>query len=172
MNQKSLVYKFVFCSLCLFCKQKSWHPPQHCVVSLQLCLEAWHNPRVYKLGLLLSCSIKEMRRNESSFLHYLPLFWSIRQSRATVDHDLSLSQNTPISWYTYHYKYCYIWICIWRCVNRVTILKFLVYSVKKMHCPLLYIISLWYQACALYWKIFSVTKITFLRYYFLVISSR
>ena len=34
---------------------------------------------------------------------YLPLFWPFRQLRAAVEHNLSLSQTTPISWYTYCY---------------------------------------------------------------------
>ena len=38
----------------------------------------------------------ETSRNESSFLQYLPLFWSVRQS-AAVEPKLSLSQNTTIS---------------------------------------------------------------------------
>ena len=31
---------------------------------------------------------------KSSFLQYLPLFWPVRQSRAAVEPNLSLSQNT------------------------------------------------------------------------------
>ena len=65
-------------------------------------------------------------------------FWPVRQSRAAVEPNLSLSQNTPISWCTYRYT----WICIWRCVNRVTVFKFLVYWVNNMRRPLLYVISL------------------------------
>ena len=53
-----------------------------------------------------------------------------------------LSQNIPISWYTYCYTYRYTWICIWRCVNQV--FKFLVYSVNNKCRPLLYVISLWF----------------------------
>ena len=44
-------------------------------------------------------------RNERSCLRYLPLFWPVRQSRAAVEHTLSLSQNKPISWCTYCYTY-------------------------------------------------------------------
>ena len=40
----------------------------------------------------------ETSRNESSCSRYLPLFWPVRQSGATVEHNLSLSQNTPISY--------------------------------------------------------------------------
>ena len=39
--------------------------------------------------------------NESSFLQYLPTFLPVQQSRAAVEPDLSLSQDTPVSWYTY-----------------------------------------------------------------------
>ena len=48
------------------------------------------------------------------------------QSGAAVEPNLSLSQNTRISLYTYHYTYCYTWICIWRCVDQVTVFNFLV----------------------------------------------
>ena len=34
---------------------------------------------------------------------YLPLFWPVQQSRAAVEYNLTLSQNTPISWLTYCY---------------------------------------------------------------------
>ena len=51
--------------------------------------------------------------NKSSFLPYLPLFWPVRQS--------SLSQNTPISWYTYSFTsylfgfnfLSFVWIWNW-----------------------------------------------------------
>ena len=33
--------------------------------------------------------------------------WPVRQSRAPVEHNLSLSQNKPISWYIY--RYTYLW---------------------------------------------------------------
>ena len=46
----------------------------------------------------------EMSSNRSSLLKYLPLFWPVRQSRAAVEPNLSLSQNTLISWYTYQHK--------------------------------------------------------------------
>ena len=39
----------------------------------------------------------ETSSNKSSFLQYLPLFWPVLQSRAAVEPNLSLSQNTPIS---------------------------------------------------------------------------
>ena len=67
------------------------------------------------------------------------LFWPIRQSRAVVEPNLSLSQDTPTSWYTYRYTRMYInWY-----VNQVTVFKLLVYSVNNT-CPLLfYIISLY-----------------------------
>ena len=64
---------------------------------------------------------------------YLSLFWPVWQSRAIVEHNLSLSQNMIISWCTYRYT----WICIWRCVNRVTVSKFLVCSVNNMRRPLI-----------------------------------
>ena len=80
----------------------------------------------------------EMSSNKSSFSRYLPFFWPVRQSRAAVEPNLSLSRNTLISWYAY----CYTWICIWRCVNSVTVFKFLVYWVNNTRCPLLYVISL------------------------------
>ena len=51
--------------------------------------------------------INETSRNESFFSQYLPLFWPVRQSRAALGPNLSLSQNTPISWYTYCYTYSY-----------------------------------------------------------------
>ena len=38
----------------------------------------------------------ETSRNESSFLRYLLLFWPVRQLRAAVEHNLSLSQNQLI----------------------------------------------------------------------------
>ena len=44
---------------------------------------------------------KEISRNKSSFLRYLSIFWPVRQSRAAVENNLSLSQNTLISWYIY-----------------------------------------------------------------------
>ena len=58
---------------------------------------------VTKTSVNVSCNTKsyETNRNESSFLLYLPMFWSVWQLRAAVEHNLSLSQNTPISWYTY-----------------------------------------------------------------------
>ena len=58
----------------------------------------------------------KMSSNKSSFSQYLSLFWPVRQSRAAVEPNLGLSQNTPISWYTY----CYTWICIlgWVLWNR------------------------------------------------------
>ena len=73
----------------------------------------------------------ETSSNEGSFLQYLTLFWPVRQSRAAVEPNLSLSQNTPISWYTY----IYTWICIWWCVNCVTVFIFLVYSVNNTSYP-------------------------------------
>ena len=51
-------------------------------------------------------------RNESSFLQYLPLFWPVWQSRAAVEHNLSLSQNKLISWYTPCYKLVFRMLCI------------------------------------------------------------
>ena len=76
-----------------------------------------------------------MSSNKDSFLQYLPLFWPVRQLRAAVP-NLSLSQNTPISWYTYCYTYIHTWICILRCINRVRVFKFWVYSDNNTHCPL------------------------------------
>ena len=77
------------------------------------------------------------------FLRYLLLFWPVRQSRAVVEPNLSLSQNTPISWYTY----CYTHMCndmyISWCVNQVMVFTLLVYSVNNMRRPLLYVIYLW-----------------------------
>ena len=42
----------------------------------------------------------ETSSNESSFSQYLSLFWPVWQLRAAVEPNLSLSQTTPISWYT------------------------------------------------------------------------
>ena len=53
----------------------------------------------------------ETSRNESSFVWYISLCFG--QSRAAVEHNLSLSK------YTHHYT----WICINRCVNCVTVFK-------------------------------------------------
>ena len=36
----------------------------------------------------------ETSSNESPFSQHLPLFWPVRQSRAAVEQNLSLSQNT------------------------------------------------------------------------------
>ena len=50
--------------------------------------------------------INETSINKSTFLQYMPLFCPVRQSRAAVEPSLSpklLSQNAPISWYTYRY---------------------------------------------------------------------
>ena len=59
-----------------------------------------------------------MSGNKSYFLQYLTLFWPVRQSRAAIEPNLSLSQNTLI--------------------NQVTFSKFWVYLVNKTHHPLLY----------------------------------
>ena len=72
------------------------------------------------------------------FFRYLSLFWPVRQFGAAVEPNLSLSQNTPISWYTYLCIAIYI---SW-CVNRVIVFKFLVCSVNNTHRTLLYVISL------------------------------
>ena len=48
----------------------------------------------------LTACINETSRNEGSFLQYLPLFWPVWQSRAALEHNLSLSPNGPISWCT------------------------------------------------------------------------
>ena len=52
---------------------------------------------------------------------YLSWFWPVRQSSATVELNLTPSQNTPISWYTYRYTWR------WPCFNRVMVLKFWVH---------------------------------------------
>ena len=52
---------------------------------------------------ILAIRIWPLAKNMSSFLQYLPLYWPVGQSRAAVQPTLSLSQNTPISWYTYTY---------------------------------------------------------------------
>ena len=65
--------------------------------------------------------------NKSSFLQYLPLSWPVWQLRAAIEPKLSLSQKTPIIFYT--------WICIWPCINRVTVFKFLVYWVNNTRRP-------------------------------------
>ena len=43
---------------------------------------------------LLEEKFSKTSRNESSCLRYLLLFWPVRQSRAAVEHNLNLSQNT------------------------------------------------------------------------------
>ena len=67
------------------------------------------------------------------------MLWPVRQSRVIAEPDLSLSQNTTTSWYTY----CYTWICIQQWVNLVEVFKFLVHWIINMRCIPLYIISLW-----------------------------
>ena len=88
---------------------------------------------------MLTHTHNERSSNKSSFAWYLSLSWPVCQSRAAVEPNLRLSQNTPISWYTYHYT----WIFIWWYVNWVMVFKFLVYSLNKTQHTLLYVISLW-----------------------------
>ena len=38
----------------------------------------------------------QVNKTRTIFFKYLPLFWPVQKSRATVDSNLSLSQNTPI----------------------------------------------------------------------------
>ena len=75
----------------------------------------------------LACIImnmpNKMSRNKSSFSWYLPLFWPVPQSRAAVEPNLSLSQNTPISSF----------------VNQV--MAFKLYLVNTTHRTLLYALS-------------------------------
>ena len=72
-------------------------------VGMQACFKLFY----FGLPHILLLLINETSRNERSFLWYLPLFWPVRQSRAAEEHKLSLSKNTPISWYTYCYTYRY-----------------------------------------------------------------
>ena len=57
----------------------------------------------------------ETSRNKSSCSRYLPLFWPVWQSGAAVEHNLCLSQNTPISWYTY--------LCIVICISTDALIE-------------------------------------------------
>ena len=66
-----------------------------------------------------SLGTNETSRNESSFLRYLPLFWPVWQSRAVIEHNLSLSQNTHISWYTYCY-YISLYIDLYEGMRRLS----------------------------------------------------
>ena len=77
--------------------------------------------------------------NKSSFSQYLPLFWPVWQSRAAVEPNSNLSQNNLSS--NIHIA-MYIQICIKRCIDRVTVFKFQVYSVNTTRCTLIYVISL------------------------------
>ena len=65
----------------------------------------WKNSSLSETAKSNYCQDNKTSRNESSFLQYLPLFWPVQQSRAAVEHTLSLSQNKPISWCTYCYTY-------------------------------------------------------------------
>ena len=112
-------------------------PALYLVINWDQGRRRWSNCRLAIYVPLMSCN--ETSRNKSSFLWYLPLFWPVRKSRAVVEPNLSLSQNTPINWYTHLYNDMYI---SW-CVNQVTVFKFFVYSVNKTCRWLLYIISLW-----------------------------
>ena len=53
-------------------------------------------------------SINKTGSYKKSFLQYLHLFWPVWQSTAAVEPNLSLSQNTPIT-----YIYCYTWTCMY-----------------------------------------------------------
>ena len=60
-----------------------------------------HTSQTLATTFVMISSGNETSRNESSFSRYLPLFWPVRQSGDAVERNLSLSQNTPITWYTY-----------------------------------------------------------------------
>ena len=59
----------------------------------------------------------ETSRN-TSFSQYLPFFSQSGSRAAAVEPKVSLSQNTPVSWFTYCNTYCYTLTTIHRYVER------------------------------------------------------